>query len=129
MGHVNGEDMQIMCRTTALPAVRSEANFSSWYSLCWIASRRALSTGTLKPVNVPCHEAVNIGMTDFGLRNEFTSYKLSTFCDSPSYFIPEFFLASNQRPGVDVWSLEMVLCKMFTGDLSFMGEDLWELLQ
>ncbi|KAK1341405.1 hypothetical protein QTO34_017811 [Cnephaeus nilssonii] len=50
-------------------------------------------------------------MTDFGLRNEFTSYKLSTFCDSPSYFIPEFFLASNQRPGVDVWSLEMVLCK------------------
>ncbi|KAK1341406.1 hypothetical protein QTO34_017812 [Cnephaeus nilssonii] len=38
------------------PRQRSEANFSSWYSLCWIASRRALSTGTLKPVNVPCHE-------------------------------------------------------------------------
>lgn len=133
MEHVNGEDMQMMYRTTALPAVRPEENSSSWYSLCWTASQKGSVHRDLKPAKVPCLEAVNIDMTDFGLRNEFTSYKRSTFCDSPSYFIPKFFLGSNQPwssgCGVDGWSLGVVLCTMFTGDLSFMGEDLWELLQ
>lgn len=84
----------------------------------------------LMPENVLSDVELNVKLADLGLSTEFIGHKLSTFCGSLPYASPELFLGENyDGPSVDVWSPGVVLYRMVTGTLSFMGEGFWELKQ
>lgn len=62
-------------------------------------------------------------MVNFGFSREFTEEKLSTFCGTISYMTPEILqLKSYGGPKIAIWSMEVALYRMVTGELPFVGE-------
>ncbi|CAH8447902.1 unnamed protein product [Heterobilharzia americana] len=68
-------------------------------------------------------------VADFGLANTFEfDQRLTTFCGSPPYAAPELFLGiPYYGPGVDIWSLGVILFTLVLGHLPFDARDLREL--
>lgn len=84
----------------------------------------------IKPENVLLDRGLNIKLADFGLSGVFMEEKLTTFCGTASYKAPELFqLEPYKGPKVDVWSMGVVLYKMLTGVLPFVGKNLEELTE
>ncbi|KAM7535489.1 hypothetical protein Aperf_G00000088911 [Anoplocephala perfoliata] len=83
----------------------------------------------LKAENILLDSQLNVKVADFGLANTFTpDQKLSTFCGSPPYAAPELFLGIRYHgPGVDVWSMGVLLFTLVVGHLPFDATDLREL--
>lgn len=83
----------------------------------------------LKAENILLDCNLNVKVADFGFANTFKSdQKLSTFCGSPPYAAPELFLGINYYgPGVDIWSLGVILFTLVIGHLPFDAGDLREL--
>ncbi|XP_039702935.1 serine/threonine-protein kinase MARK2-like [Pteropus medius] len=90
--------------------------------------QRGIVHRDLKPRNILLDANRNIKLADFGLSNEYVGQKLTTFCGSLNYVAPEILLGqSYDGPGVDVWSLGVILFKMVCGRLPFVADDIWEL--
>ncbi|VDN11093.1 unnamed protein product [Dibothriocephalus latus] len=83
----------------------------------------------LKAENILLDSNLNVKVADFGLANTFRpDEKLSTFCGSPPYAAPELFLGIRYYgPGVDIWSLGVILFTLVVGHLPFDATDLGEL--
>ncbi|KAK1339843.1 hypothetical protein QTO34_018401 [Cnephaeus nilssonii] len=73
---------------------------------------------------------MNIKLADFGLSEVFMEDKLITVCGTNPYMAPELFLLEPyEGPKVDVWSGGIVLYKMLTGVLPFVGKNLEQLTE
>lgn len=83
----------------------------------------------LKAENILLDENLNVKVADFGLANKFGGdTRLNTFCGSPPYAAPELFLGIPYfGPGVDIWSLGVILFTLVLGHLPFDARDLREL--
>ncbi|CAL8102048.1 unnamed protein product [Calicophoron daubneyi] len=83
----------------------------------------------LKAENILLDRNLNVKVADFGLANTFTyDQRLTTFCGSPPYAAPELFLGiPYYGPGVDIWSLGVILFTLVLGHLPFDARDLREL--
>ncbi|TGZ66036.1 hypothetical protein CRM22_005571 [Opisthorchis felineus] len=83
----------------------------------------------LKAENILLDRNLNVKVADFGLANTFDyDQRLNTFCGSPPYAAPELFLGiPYYGPGVDVWSLGVILFTLVLGHLPFDARDLREL--
>ncbi|VDO03855.1 unnamed protein product [Rodentolepis nana] len=83
----------------------------------------------LKAENILLDSDLNVKVADFGLANTFVpDQKLTTFCGSPPYAAPELFLGIRYHgPGVDVWSMGVLLFTLVVGHLPFDATDLREL--
>lgn len=83
----------------------------------------------LKAENILLDQNLNVKVADFGLANTFEyDQRLTTFCGSPPYAAPELFLGiPYYGPGVDVWSLGVILFTLVLGHLPFDARDLREL--
>ncbi|KAK1336307.1 hypothetical protein QTO34_004112 [Cnephaeus nilssonii] len=84
----------------------------------------------IKPENILLDMGLNIKLADFGLSEVFMEEKLTTVCGTNPYMAPELFrLEPYEGPKVDVWSVGIVLYKMLTGVLPFVGKNLEELTE
>ncbi|KAA3676697.1 MAP/microtubule affinity-regulating kinase [Paragonimus westermani] len=83
----------------------------------------------LKAENILLDGNLSVKVADFGLANTFApDQRLNTFCGSPPYAAPELFLGiPYYGPGVDVWSLGVILFTLVLGHLPFDARDLREL--
>ncbi|THD25517.1 MAP/microtubule affinity-regulating kinase 4 [Fasciola hepatica] len=83
----------------------------------------------LKAENILLDRNLNVKVADFGLANHFDyDQRLTTFCGSPPYAAPELFLGiPYYGPGVDVWSLGVILFTLVLGHLPFDARDIREL--
>nr|CAH8828634.1 unnamed protein product [Trichobilharzia regenti] len=83
----------------------------------------------LKAENILLDQNLNVKVADFGLANTFEyDQRLTTFCGSPPYAAPELFLGiPYYGPGVDIWSLGVILFTLVLGHLPFDARDLREL--
>ncbi|VEL25367.1 unnamed protein product [Protopolystoma xenopodis] len=83
----------------------------------------------LKAENILLDGNLNVKVADFGLANTFEpNQRLTTFCGSPPYAAPELFLGiPYYGPGVDIWSLGVILFTLVLGQLPFDANDLKEL--
>ncbi|KAF5400571.1 Non-specific serine/threonine protein kinase [Paragonimus heterotremus] len=83
----------------------------------------------LKAENILLDGKLSVKVADFGLANTFApDQRLNTFCGSPPYAAPELFLGiPYYGPGVDVWSLGVILFTLVLGHLPFDARDLREL--
>ncbi|KNC83136.1 CAMK/CAMKL/QIK protein kinase [Sphaeroforma arctica JP610] len=83
----------------------------------------------LKAENLLLDANFNIKIADFGFSNCFRpETHLSTWCGSPPYAAPELFEGREYSgPGVDIWSLGVVLYVLVCGALPFDGASLQEL--
>ncbi|WAR05363.1 SIK3-like protein [Mya arenaria] len=77
----------------------------------------------LKAENLLLDAALNIKIADFGFSNIFDEdTKLKTWCGSPPYAAPELFEGREyDAPGVDIWSLGVVLYVLICGGFPFDG--------
>ncbi|KAL0231935.1 hypothetical protein PCE1_002932 [Barthelona sp. PCE] len=75
----------------------------------------------LKPENLLLDEHKNIKMIDFGLSNTLKGDSLlTTCCGSPAYAAPEMIAGKPYTgPGVDIWSLGVILYALICGYLPF----------
>ncbi|XP_011361609.1 serine/threonine-protein kinase MARK2-like [Pteropus vampyrus] len=90
--------------------------------------QRGIIHRDLKPQNILLDADLNVKLADFGLSNEYVGHKLSTFCGSLPYVAPEVFQGRGYHgPGVDVWSLGVILYETVIGKLPFVAEDFREL--
>eukprot|EP01134_Creolimax_fragrantissima_P005806 CFRG5806T1 len=83
----------------------------------------------LKAENLLLDGNFNIKIADFGFSNYFRpGSHLRTWCGSPPYAAPELFEGREYSgPGVDIWSLGVVLYVLVCGALPFDGSTLQEL--
>ncbi|KAK3097997.1 hypothetical protein FSP39_015178 [Pinctada imbricata] len=83
----------------------------------------------LKAENLLLDANLNIKIADFGFSNFFSSNNmLKTWCGSPPYAAPELFEGKEYAaPGVDIWSLGVVLYVLVCGALPFDGSTLMSL--
>ncbi|XP_034301766.1 serine/threonine-protein kinase SIK3-like isoform X2 [Crassostrea angulata] len=83
----------------------------------------------LKAENLLLDANLNIKLADFGFSNTFSpGSALKTWCGSPPYAAPELFEGKEYyAPGVDVWSLGVVLYVLVCGALPFDGSSLQSL--
>ncbi|XP_072300752.1 serine/threonine-protein kinase SIK1 [Eucyclogobius newberryi] len=85
----------------------------------------------LKTENLLLDANMNIKLADFGFGNFYNAGDpLSTWCGSPPYAAPEVFEGKEyEGPGLDIWSLGVVLYVLVCGSLPFDGPSLPALRQ
>eukprot|EP01129_Flabellula_baltica_P010068 TRINITY_DN420_c0_g1_i2.p1 TRINITY_DN420_c0_g1~~TRINITY_DN420_c0_g1_i2.p1 ORF type:complete len:443 (+),score=108.46 TRINITY_DN420_c0_g1_i2:361-1689(+) len=85
----------------------------------------------LKPENILIDDELNVKIADFGLSNIVKPGKLlKTFCGSLLYASPEILTGNKYiGPGVDIWSLGVILSCLVTGRQPFVGESVMDILE
>eukprot|EP01127_Copromyxa_protea_P001464 TRINITY_DN11448_c0_g1_i1.p1 TRINITY_DN11448_c0_g1~~TRINITY_DN11448_c0_g1_i1.p1 ORF type:complete len:650 (+),score=91.75 TRINITY_DN11448_c0_g1_i1:174-1952(+) len=85
----------------------------------------------LKPENLLLDENLNIKITDFGLSNIMEpGKKFSTFCGSLHYACPEILKGEAYiGPGVDIWSMGIILFCLVVGRQPWDGSSADELMR
>ncbi|XP_060035145.1 MAP/microtubule affinity-regulating kinase 4-like, partial [Erinaceus europaeus] len=73
----------------------------------------------LKPENILLESRGRVKVIDFGLSVNFLQQTMDTLCGTPVYMAPEIMLGGCYGPGVDIWSLGVVLYTMVTGHRPF----------
>nr|KAF6506092.1 hypothetical protein HJG63_007929 [Rousettus aegyptiacus] len=107
---------------------QAQGIFRQLISALHYCHQRGIIHRDLKPGNILLDAGLNVKLADFGLSNQYVGHKLSTFCGSLPYVAPEVFLGKGYHgPGVDVWSLGVILYETVIGRLPFVGEDFKEL--
>ncbi|XP_036077461.1 serine/threonine-protein kinase MARK2-like [Rousettus aegyptiacus] len=107
---------------------QAQGIFRQLISAVHYCHQRGIIHRDLKPGNILLDTGLNVKLTDFGLSNQYVGHKLSTFCGSLPYVAPEVFLGQGYHgPGVDVWSLGVILYETVIGRLPFVAEDFKEL--
>lgn len=86
----------------------------------------------LKPENIlysSNKEDAQIKLTDFGLAKErdHHSQKMNTACGTPGYVAPEVLMGKHYGPGVDMWSIGVILYILLCGFPPFYHENTKEL--
>ncbi|XP_012590408.1 PREDICTED: serine/threonine-protein kinase MARK2-like [Condylura cristata] len=81
----------------------------------------------LKPDNLLLDHQGKFKLADFWLSMEFFDDLLNAYYGTPEYAAPEIHLHRPYNcPGVDIWSLGVVLYRMVTGSLPFLGKNACE---
>eukprot|EP01129_Flabellula_baltica_P007020 TRINITY_DN2686_c0_g1_i2.p1 TRINITY_DN2686_c0_g1~~TRINITY_DN2686_c0_g1_i2.p1 ORF type:complete len:451 (-),score=110.15 TRINITY_DN2686_c0_g1_i2:54-1406(-) len=85
----------------------------------------------LKPENILLDEDFNIKISDFGLGNVITPGKyFDTFCGSLLYASPEILQGERYiGPGIDIWSLGIILYCLVIGHQPWEASNPYELLE
>lgn len=107
-GHMIEKNVQVM--------------FQQLLSLAQYCHQRHIVLWDLKLENIFLDGEMSVKLANFGFSREFTEDKLSTFCGTISYMAPEILqLESYEGPKMDIWSMEVALYRMVTGELPFVG--------
>uniref|UniRef100_A0A3B4AB92 non-specific serine/threonine protein kinase n=1 Tax=Periophthalmus magnuspinnatus TaxID=409849 RepID=A0A3B4AB92_9GOBI len=111
----------------------SEARKKFWQILAAVdyCHRHHIVHRDLKTENLLLDVNMNIKLADFGFGNFYNAGEpLSTWCGSPPYAAPEVFEGKEyEGPGLDIWSLGVVLYVLVCGSLPFDGPSLPALRQ
>jgi len=85
----------------------------------------------LKPENLLLDDQLNVKISDFGLSNVIKpGRRFSTFCGSLHYASPEILLGRKYLgPGIDVWSLGIIMFCLIVGHQPWDGSSASELLR
>lgn len=90
-----------------------------------ICYQRRIANHDPKPENILLDSELNTKVTDSGFSAEFSDHELNTFCGTMSYMALEILqIQPHDGPKVDVWSLGIILYRMVTGKLPFVGDNL-----
>ncbi|XP_016053054.1 PREDICTED: serine/threonine-protein kinase MARK2-like [Miniopterus natalensis] len=105
----------------------AQALFRQLLSAVEYCHRKGIVHLDLKPDNILIDEDLNIKVSDFGFSEQYSEAKLTTFCGTVPYMAPEILkLQPYEGPKADVWSMGVILYRILTGELPFVGKSFEE---
>lgn len=127
----NGEMFDHLTSHGRLSEVEARKKFWQILTAVDYCHRHHIVHRDLKTENLLLDANMNIKLADFGFGNFYNAGEpLSTWCGSPPYAAPEVFEGKEyEGPGLDIWSLGVVLYVLVCGSLPFDGPSLPALRQ
>ncbi|XP_060035143.1 MAP/microtubule affinity-regulating kinase 4-like [Erinaceus europaeus] len=115
--YVSGGDLRNYLDTNG-PMVEEEARrvFLQLTSALHYCHSQGVAHRDLKPENILMDSREGrVFISDFGLAHYFLRRPMRSFCGTPGYIAPEVIFGGIYGPGVDLWSLAIILHELLKG--------------
>ncbi|XP_060061063.1 uncharacterized protein LOC132542550 [Erinaceus europaeus] len=118
MPYVRGGDLRdYLCRKGPMREEEARRVFRQLASAMEYCHAKGIAHRDLKPENILLQSLDRVKITDFGLSGHFLQQSMDSLQGTLGYMAPEIVTGGTYGPGVDIWSLGVVLYEMVKGHL------------
>ncbi|XP_060049367.1 uncharacterized protein LOC132539235 [Erinaceus europaeus] len=113
MPYVRGGDLRdYLCRKGPMREEEARRVFRQLASAMEYCHAKGIAHRDLKPENILLQSLDRVKITDFGLSGHFLQQSMDSLQGTLGYMAPEIVTGGTYGPGVDIWSLGVVLYEM-----------------